>query len=81
LDVGIWCADLPKGKERYAVVGMQAEHQRQANLSRSDGKQEVEVVRAQTDNEKEVFPAGAFPEAEGLDGCEAATATRIYAEA
>jgi membrane protease subunit HflC len=60
---------------------MQAECQRQATLCQSKGKQEAEVVRAQTDNEKEVFPAGAFPEAERLDGCEAATATRIYAEA
>jgi len=81
LDVRIKRADLPEENERYVFARMQAERLRQANLYRSEGKQQGTIIQAQTDKEKEIILAEAFGEAEKLMGRGDAEATRIYAQA
>ncbi len=81
LDVRIKRADLPEENERFVFARMQAERQRQANLYRSEGRQEAEVIRAQTDKEKEIILAEAYAEAEKERGTGDAEATRVYAAA
>jgi len=80
-DVRIKRADLPEENERYVFARMQAERQRQANLYRSEGRQQAEVIKAQTDKEKEIILAEAYAEAQKIRGNGDAEATRIYAEA
>ena len=81
VDVRIKRADLPP-ENRNAVYGrMNAERSRVAKGYRSEGEEEAQKIRAQTDRDVRIIKAEAYREAERIKGEGDARAAAIYAEA
>lgn len=81
VDVRIKRADLPKEVQQSVFARMQAEREREAKRYRSEGEEEGNKLRSQTDKERTIVLAEAEQAAQKLRGEGDATATRIYAEA
>jgi len=80
-DVRIKGAALPKEVQQSVFARMQAEREREAKRYRSEGEEEGNKLRSQTDKERTIALATAEQSAQKLRGEGDATATRIYAEA
>ena len=81
VDVRIKRADLPREVQASVFARMQAEREREAKRYRSEGEEEANKLRAQTDKERTIALADAEQNAQKLRGEGDATATRIYADA
>jgi membrane protease subunit HflC len=81
VDVRIKRADLPREVQQSVFARMQAEREREAKRYRSEGEEEGNKLRSQTDKERTIVLAEAEQAAQKLRGEGDATATRIYAEA
>ncbi len=68
VDVRLKRADLP-GENLKAIYGrMQAERQRIARQYRSEGKEQAEKIRAETNRERDVLLAGAYEKEQVIKG-------------
>ena len=81
VDVRIKRADLPREVQQSVFARMQAEREREAKRYRSEGDEEGNKLRSQTDKERTIVLAEAEQAAQKFRGEGDATATRIYAEA
>ena len=81
VDVRIKRADLPKEVQQSVFARMQAAREREAKRYRSEGEEEANKLRSQTDKERTIVLADAEQNAQKLRGEGDGTATRIYAEA
>ena len=81
VDVRIRRVDLPTENEESIYARMDAERKRQANKFRSEGEEEAQKIRAETDKDKTIILADAYKEAERVRGEGDAKAVEIYAEA
>jgi membrane protease subunit HflC len=81
IDVRIKRIDLPQQNEESIYARMDAERKRQANKFRSEGDEESQKIRAETDKDKTIIMAEAYRQSETLRGEGDAIATEIYANA
>ncbi|MEE9190562.1 MAG: protease modulator HflC [Candidatus Neomarinimicrobiota bacterium] len=81
IDVRIKRVDLPQQNEESIYARMDAERKRQANKFRSEGDEESQKIRAETDKDKTIIMAEAYRQSETLRGEGDAIATEIYANA
>lgn len=81
VDVRIKRVDLPQQNEQSIYARMDAERKRQANKFRSEGDEESQKIRAETDRDKTIIMAEAYRQSETLRGEGDAIATEIYANA
>jgi membrane protease subunit HflC len=81
VDVRIKRVDLPQQNEQSIYARMDAERKRQANKFRSEGDEESQKIRAETDKDKTIIMAEAYRQSETLRGEGDAIATEIYANA
>ncbi len=81
VDVRIKRADLPLEVQASVFARMVAERERIAKRYRSEGEEEAQKIRAETDKERTILLAGAYEEAQKIRGEGEQESTRIYAEA
>jgi len=81
IDVRIRRVDLPQENEASIYARMEAERKRQANKFRSEGEEEAQKIRAETDRDKTVILADAYKQAQEIRGEGEAKALDIYATA
>ncbi len=81
VDVRIKRADLPQEVQTSVFQRMQAEREREAKRYRSEGVEESEKLKADTDKQRTIVLAEAQQNAEKLRGEGDAAATSIYADA
>ena len=81
LDVRIKRADMPQEIANSIYNRMRTERQRIAKEYRSEGKEEAQKIRAQTDKEKVVLLAKAYKKEQIIRGEGDAKSIKIYAEA
>lgn len=81
IDVRIRRVDLPQENEASIYARMEAERKRQANKFRSEGEEEAQKIRAETDRDKTVILADAYKQAQEIRGEGEAEALDIYATA
>lgn len=81
IDVRIKRADLPKEVQASVFARMVAERERIAKRYRSEGEEEAQKIRAETDKEKVVILAEAYAQAEKVRGEGDQESTRVYAQA
>ena len=81
LDVRIKRADMPQEIANSIYNRMRTERQRIAKEYRSEGKEEAQKIRAQTDKEKVVLLAKAYKKEQVIRGEGDAKSIKIYAEA
>ena len=81
LDVRIKRADMPQEIANSIYNRMRTERQRIAKEYRSEGKEEAQKIRAQTDKEKVVLLAKAYKNEQVIRGEGDAKSIKIYAEA
>jgi modulator of FtsH protease HflC len=81
VDVRIKRADLPSEVQESVFQRMRAERERVAKKYRSEGKEEEQKIRAQTDKEVTILLATAYEISQRLRGEGDAEGTRIYADA
>ncbi len=79
VDVRIRRVDLPRENEASIYARMEAERKRQANKFRSEGEEEAQKIRAETDRDKTVILADAYKQAQEIRGEGEARALDIYA--
>jgi len=79
IDVRIRRVDLPQENEASIYARMEAERKRQANKFRSEGEEEAQKIRAETDRDKTVILAEAYKTAQQIRGEGEAEALDIYA--
>lgn len=81
VDVRIKRADLPTEVQASVFARMVAERERIAKRYRSEGEEEAQKIRAETDKEKTIILAGAYQQSQKIRGEGDQEAARIYAEA
>lgn len=81
LDVRVKAVDLPEDLSRAVYSRMAAERAREAREHRSQGKEQLEGIKAEADRQKVVIEANAYSDAEALRGEGDAKASSIYAKA
>jgi modulator of FtsH protease HflC len=81
VDVRIKRADLPQEVQASVYARMVAERERIAKRYRSEGEEEAQKIRAQTDKDKTIILAEAYQESQTRRGEGDQEAARIYAEA
>lgn len=81
VDVRIKRADLPSEVQDSVFQRMRAERERVAKKYRSEGNEEEQKIRAQTDKEVTILLATAYEASQRLRGEGDAEGTRIYADA
>ncbi len=81
VDVRIRRVDLPRENEQSIYARMEAERKRQANRFRSEGSEESQKIKAETDKEKTILLADAYRQSEEIRGEGEAIAAEIYAKA
>ena len=80
-DVRIKRADLPEENRKAVYARMRAERERIGRQFRSEGQEESEKIRAETDKEKVILLADAYQKEQVIRGLGDAQAIKIYAEA
>ena len=80
-DIRIKRTDLPPENFENIYRRMQTERKRQANLYRSEGKEQEQEIKSEAEKEATIIKADAYETAETIKGEGDAEATRIYAEA
>lgn len=80
-DVRIKRADLPDENRKAVYARMKAERERIGRQFRSEGQEEAEKIRAETDKQKVILLAEAYQKEQGIRGLGDAQAIKIYAEA
>ncbi|MCB9588547.1 MAG: protease modulator HflC [Polyangiaceae bacterium] len=81
VDVRIKRADLPPEVQKSVFERMKAERERVAKRYRSEGSEEAQKIRADTDKEKRILLAKAYETEQKLKGEGDAESAKIYAEA
>src|SRR3989338_8665615 len=81
IDVRIKRADLPKEVQNSVFFRMVAERERIAKRYRSEGEEEAQKIRAETDKERTIILAEAYGEGEKIRGEGDQESTLIYAQA
>ena len=81
VDVRIKRADLPEEVQDSVFQRMRAERERAAKEYRSEGKEEEQKIRAQTDKEVTILLATAYESSQKLRGEGDQASAKIYAEA
>jgi len=81
VDVRIKRADLPSEVQASVFARMVAERERIAKRYRSEGEEEAQKIRSQTDKEKTIILAKAYETSEIQRGEGDRESTKIYAEA
>lgn len=81
LDVRIKRADLPSEVQESVFQRMRAERDRIAKRYRSEGVEESEKIKAESDKQRSIILALAYEEAQTVRGEGDATSIAIYAEA
>ena len=81
VDVRIKRADLPTEVQASVFARMVAERARIAKRYRSEGEEEAQKIRSQTDKEKTIILAEAYEQSQKTRGEGDREAARIYAEA
>lgn len=81
IDVRIRRADLPNEVQKSVFERMKAERERVAKKYHSEGAEEAQKIRADTDKEKRILLANAYETEQKLKGEGDAESIRIYAEA
>ncbi len=81
VDVRIKRADLPPEVQKSVFERMKAERERVAKRYRSEGSEEAQKIRADTDKKKRIMLAEAYETEQKLKGEGDAESAKIYAEA
>lgn len=81
LDVRLKRADLPEQNLKAIFGRMQAERNRIARQYRSEGREEAQKIRAETDRERDIILAGAYEEEQKIKGEGDAKSIEITAQA
>jgi modulator of FtsH protease HflC len=81
VDVRIKRADLPTEVQASVFARMVAERERIAKRYRSEGEEEAQKIRAQSDKDKTIILAGAYETSQTIRGEGDRVGARIYAEA
>lgn len=81
VDVRIKRADLPQQVQESVFARMRAERERVSKRYRSEGGEQAQIIRADTDKKAIVIRAKAYEKAQKLRGEGDAAAIKIYAEA
>lgn len=81
IDVRIKRADLPKEVQNSVFARMVAERERIAKRYRSEGEEEAQKIRAETDKERTIILAEAYAEAEKIRGEGDRESAQVYAQA
>ncbi len=68
VDVRLKRADLPQENLKAIFGRMQAERNRIAGQYRSEGKEEAQKIRAETDRERDILLAGAYEKEQNIKG-------------
>lgn len=81
IDVRIKRADLPREVQSSVFARMVAERERIAKRYRSEGEEEAQKIRAETDKERTIILAEAYAEAEKIRGEGDRESAQVYAQA
>ncbi|MEE9240242.1 MAG: protease modulator HflC, partial [bacterium] len=81
VDVRLKRADLPPENLKAIFGRMQAERNRIARQYRSEGKEEAQKIRAETDRERDILLAGAYEKEQNIKGVGDAKSIEITARA
>ncbi len=81
VDVRLKRADLPPENLKAIFGRMQAERNRIARQYRSEGKEEAQKIRAETDRERDILLAGAYEKEQNIKGVGDARSIDITARA
>ena len=81
VDVRLKRADLPPENLKAIFGRMQAERNRIARQYRSEGKEEAQKIRAETDRERDILLAGAYEKEQNIKGTGDAKSIEITARA